>query len=459
MRPQLVAGIDASTQQTKLVVVDVTTGELVHSSAAPHPDGTELNPQHWWVALQSAGGMRPVGASALAVAAQQHTSIFLDEAGRPVRPAILWNDLRASRAARELRAELGDQRWLSSVGLLPDAAHPVSKLRWLAEHEPDAAERVDTVLLPHDWLTWKLLGEDGTPTTDRSDASTTGYWSPSTGRYQPELLERALGRSVRTPDILSPEAVAGTTSSGLVLAAGCGDNAATHLALDTEPGDLVISIGTSTTVSMRTGEQSADPAGTIETMADARAGFIPIVVLLNGARVVGATARLLGVTIEQLDGLARESDPDAASALLVPHLDGERNPSSPTASGSFIGLSRRSMTPPALARATYLGLACSIAEAFDALVAAHGAPSRVLIVGGGARAQSLRQAITDLIGTELEWPAHREHAAFGAARQAAWALTGSLPEWPGRSVTRTAPSPQRRWVEDVRDRYRMAADH
>lgn len=454
MSPQLVAGIDSSTQQTKLVVVDVTTGELVHSSAAPHPDGTELGPEHWWSAMQSVGGAHPAGAAALAIAAQQHTSIFLDEDALPVRPAILWNDLRASSSARDLREELGDQRWLSSLGLLPDAAHPVSKLRWLAEHEPDAAARIATVLLPHDWLTWKLLDEQGSPTTDRSDASTTGYWSPVTGRYLPELIEHSLGRMVRTPDVLAPDAIAGTTASGLMLAAGCGDNAATHLALDTEPGDVVISIGTSTTISMRTTVQAADPAGTVETMSDARTGFIPIVVLLNGARVIGASARLLRVTIEQLDALAQESDPEAAGALLLPHLDGERNPASPTSSGSFVGLSRRSMTPPALARATYLGLGCSIAEAFDALTAAHGAPTRAFVVGGGARSQSLRQTVADLIGTEVEWPAHREHAAFGAARQAAWALTGVLPEWDVGPVRRTAPSPNREWVAEVRARYR-----
>lgn len=454
MSPQLVAGIDSSTQQTKLVVADAMTGELVHSSAAPHPDGTELGPEHWWSALQSVGGAHPTGAAALAIAAQQHTSIFLDEDALPVRPAILWNDLRASSSARDLREELGDQRWLSSLGLLPDAAHPVSKLRWLAEHEPDAAARIATVLLPHDWLTWKLLDEQGSPTTDRSDASTTGYWSPVTGRYLPELIEHSLGRMVRTPDVLAPDAIAGTTASGLMLAAGCGDNAATHLALDTEPGDVVISIGTSTTISMRTTVQAADPAGTVETMSDARTGFIPIVVLLNGARVIGASARLLRVTIEQLDALAHESDPEAAGALLLPHLDGERNPASPTSSGSFVGLSRRSMTPPALARATYLGLGCSIAEAFDALTAAHGAPTRAFVVGGGARSQSLRQTVADLIGAEVEWPAHREHAAFGAARQAAWALTGVLPEWDVGPVRRTAPSPNREWVTEVRERYR-----
>lgn len=454
MSAQLVAGIDSSTQQTKLVVVNAATGTLVHSSALPHPDGTELNPEHWWSALQGVGGARPAGAAALGITAQQHTSIFLDSAGASVRPAILWNDVRAGGAAAELRAELGDQHWLDSIGLLPDAAHPVSKLRWLATHEPSAAARVESVILPHDWLTWKLLGEAADLVTDRSDASATGYWSPHSGRYLPELAERALGRAVRTPEVLAPDAIVGATEWGLELAAGCGDNAATHLALDTQPGDVVISIGTSATVSMRTTSTTADATGLIDTMADARSGFIPIVAMLNGARVVAATAHLLGVSLERLDTLARDADLAADGVLLVPYLDGERNPPSPAASGSFAGLSRHSMTPSALARATYLGLACSISDTLDAMVRAHGEPTRVFVVGGGARSESLRQTIADLTGRTVEWPVHREHAAFGAARQAAWALTGTLPDWSVRPARRTQPSRDVQWVPEVRDRYR-----
>lgn len=454
MSAQLVAGIDSSTQQTKLVVVDATTGTLVHSSALPHPDGTELNPEHWWSALQGVGGARPAGAAALGITAQQHTSIFLDSAGSSVRPAILWNDLRALGAADELRAELGDQHWLDSVGLLPDAAHPVSKLRWLAEYEPSAAARVESVLLPHDWLTWKVLGEAGEAATDRSDASATGYWSPHSGSYLPELAEHALGHAVRMPEVLAPDAIVGTTEWGLELAPGCGDNAATHLALDTQPGDVVISIGTSTTVSMRTTSSTTDATGLIDTMADARSGFIPIVAMLNGARVIAATAHLLGVSLERLDTLARDADAAADGVLLVPYLDGERNPPSPTSNGSFAGLSRHSMTPSALARGTYLGLGCSIAETLDVMVHAHGEPIRVFVVGGGARSASLRQTVADLTGRTVEWPAHREHAAFGAARQAAWALTGALPDWRVHPGRRTEPSRDVRWVAEVRDRYR-----
>lgn len=453
MSRKLVAGIDSSTQQTKLVVVDVTTGDLVRSSALPHPDGTELDPEHWWSALHGAGGAHPPGASALSITAQQHTTIILDETGAAVRDAILWNDPRAAESADQLRQELGDDTWLRGPGLIPDAAHPISKLRWLAEHEPESAARVDTVLLPHDWLTWRLLRRSAAPTTDRSDASATGYWSPHTNAYLPDLVRHALGHDVRTPPLRAVDDAAGTSPDGLLVASGSGDNAATHLALDTQPGDVVISIGTSATVSMRTHHPAHDPRGIIDTMADPRGGFMPIIAMLNGARVLASTARMLGVTLEHLELLAADADPAADGVVFAPFLDGERNPRIAHANGVLSGLSRHSMTPASIARASIVGLGCAIVNALDALVTAFGAPRRILLVGGGARSASLRQAITDLAGRPTQWPAHREHAAFGAARQAAWALTGTFPEWQPLPVTRHHPSAERAWAQQVRDQY------
>ncbi|MFC7788434.1 xylulokinase [Microbacterium sp. MAHUQ-60] len=456
MSPTLVAGVDSSTQQTKLVVLDLACGDLVHSSALPHPDGTELDPAHWWSALHGSGSAEPPGTAAMSIAAQQHSTIFLDADGDSVRPALLWNDLRASESARRLREELGDAAWLDATGLLPDSAHPVSKLRWIAEHEPENAARIASVLLPHDWLTWHVTGRRGAPVTDRSDASATGYWSPRTERFRDDLVARALGHRTRVPTVLPVSGRAGETAAGTLVAPGCGDNAATHLALDTVPGDVIISIGTSVTVSMRTLHPVNDPTGTIDTMADSRSGFIPIVVLLNGARVLLGTARMLGIGLKRLDELAGSAAPDANGALLIPYLDGERNPSAAASSGMLVGLSRKSMTPADIARATVLGLGCAISNAFDTMTRSGASPRRILLVGGGARAACVRQVIADLIGHPIEWPTHREHAAYGAARQAAWALTGAPPDWAPLPTLTVHPSAGGDWVHGVRERYAAA---
>ncbi len=183
----LVAGIDSSTQACKVVVREARTGRLVREGRAPHPAGTEVDPEQWWQALQSAvaaaGGLDDV--AAVSVAAQQHGMVCLDERGRVIRKALLWNDTRSAEAAAELVRERlnGAAFWADAVGSVPLAAFTVTKLRWLATHEPAHAARTAAVCLPHDWLSWRFAGARDLESlrTDRGDASGTGYWSPSTG--------------------------------------------------------------------------------------------------------------------------------------------------------------------------------------------------------------------------------------------------------------------------------------
>src|SRR4051794_10563977 len=150
----LVAGVDSSTQSCKVVVCDAETGAMVRSGSARHPDGTEVDPEAWWDALQhavrAAGGIDDV--VALSVAGQQHGMVCLDEDGAVVRPALLWNDTRSAQAAADLIEELGGpeqgaQAWVEAVGLVPVASFTVTKLRWLAGHEPQHAARTAAVCL------------------------------------------------------------------------------------------------------------------------------------------------------------------------------------------------------------------------------------------------------------------------------------------------------------------------
>src|SRR3954463_3040002 len=171
----LVAGIDSSTQSCKVVIRDAETGKLVRQGRASHPEGTEVHPDAWWDALRKAideaGGLNDV--AAVSVAGQQHGMVVLDENGEVVRPALLWNDTRSAGAAADLIDDLGGgekgrQAWVDAVGIVPVASFTLTKLRWLARHEPANAARVAAVCLPHDWLTWKLSGAGplGTVRTD-----------------------------------------------------------------------------------------------------------------------------------------------------------------------------------------------------------------------------------------------------------------------------------------------------
>jgi len=430
---ELVAGVDSSTQSTKVVVCDARTGEVVRTGRAPHPDGTEVDPAAWAQAFAEATRDVLDGVTAIGVGGQQHGMVALDEAGEVVRPALLWNDTRSAQAAEDLTGELGGPGfWANQVGSVPVASFTVTKLRWLAEHEPENADRVARVLLPHDWLTWRLLGQPDTAVTDRGDASGTGYFSPADNVYRPEILSHAFGgRTPELPTVLGPSEVAGHTSDGLLVSAGTGDNMAAALALDLAPGDAVISIGTSGTVFGVAETGAADASGLVAGFADATGRFLPLTAALNAARVLTAGAALLGVELPEFDRLALAAEPGAGGLALLPYLDGERTPNLPGASGSLHGLTRANMTPENLARATVEGMLCGLAAGLDAVRAQGLTVKRVLLVGGGAQSAAVRAIAPIVFGVPVVLPEAGEYVALGAARQAAWALAGTAgpPPW------------------------------
>jgi xylulokinase len=452
----LVAGVDSSTQSCKVVIRDAETGQLVRTGQAPHPDGTEVHPDAWWSALRAAidqaGGIADV--VALSVAGQQHGMVCLDDAGSVVRPALLWNDLRSAGAAADLVAEYSASFWADAVGSVPLASFTVTKLRWLAANEPESAARTAAVALPHDWLTWRLAGGHDLA-TDRSDASGTGYWSPATGTYRPELLRAALGHDAAVPRVLAPDESAGETPSGVLLGPGAGDNAAAALGVAAAVGDVVVSIGTSGTVFATAKAPVADPTGIIAGFADATGAFLPLVCTLNAARVLTTTARLLGVDVNALSRLALSASPGADGVVMVPYLEGERTPSRPTATGAVHGLTLTNATQANLARAAVEGLLCGLADGLDALKEQGVPVARILLIGGGARAEAVRRIAPAVLGHPVLVPDPGEYVADGAARQAAWTLTGSPPEWHTSDTESFDAAP----VPAIRDRYAEARDH
>jgi xylulokinase len=457
----LVAGVDSSTQSSTVVIRDATTGELVRSGRAPHPPGTEVDPNAWWDALQGAitdaGGLD--GVEAMAVAGQQHGMVCLDADGEVVRPALLWNDTRSAGAAADLVAELGAKEWAEATGSVPVASFTVTKLRWLATHEPEHAAATAAVCLPHDWLTWKLRGTGALTdlVTDRSDASGTGYFSGSTGEYRPDLLERALGRSdVILPRVLGPAEPAGRTPHGVLLGPGAGDNASAALGLAAERGDVVISIGTSGVVSTVTTTTTADETAIIAGFASATGEHLPLVCTLNAARVLDATARMLGVDHAELSRLALSAPAGADGLALVPYLEGERTPNRPDATGALHGLTLTNSTPAHIARAAVEGLLCGLADALDALVAAGVAVQRALLVGGGARSDAVARIAPAVLGRPVLLPTPGEYVADGAARQAAWVLAGTSapPRWAAADTVTFEAEP----TPAVRERYAQVRD-
>ncbi|MCG5433233.1 xylulose kinase [Mycobacterium sp. MYCO198283] len=457
----LVAGVDSSTQSCKVLVCDADTGAVVRSGSSPHPGGTEIDPEHWWSALQAAicaaGGLADV--AAVAVGAQQHGMVCLDDRGRVVRDALLWNDTRSGDAAAALVEDLGGAAaWADAVGVVPVAAITAAKLRWLADHEPHHADAAAAVCLPHDWLTWRLRGSPGIHelTTDRSDASGTGYFSAESDTYREDLLALAFrDRRPSLPRVLGPDEAAGRTAGGALLGPGAGDNAAAALGLGAEPGDCVVSIGTSGVVSAVGHRAPHDPDGLVAGFADATGAQLPLVCTLNGAPVLAAVARTLGVDLDAFSALALSAPAGADGVVLVPYFDGERSPNLPRASGALHGVTTGNLTAANMARAAVEGLLASLAFCIDRIADQQIAIDRVILTGGGARSEAIRRIAPAVFGRPVEVPPVGEYVALGAARQAAWTLAGgaAAPVWQrGGTVTYTAePTPA------VLDRYAAAS--
>ncbi len=455
----LVAGVDSSTQSCKVVIRDLDTGAVVRSGRASHPDGTSVDPRHWWDALQeaisAAGGIDDV--AAISVGGQQHGMVALDAEGNVIREALLWNDTRSAGAAKDLIAEFGAEALAERTGLVPVASFTSTKLRWLRDNEPDNAARVAAVALPHDWLTWRLMGYGPAAesplgpvlealATDRSDASGTGYWSPATGAYDRELLSAALGHDAVLPRVLGPAESPGKVHSSIaasspILGPGAGDNAAAGLGLGAAAGDVVVSIGTSGTVFAVTPSPVRDVTGTVAGFASASGDFLPLIATLNAARILDAFARVLGVDHSELSRLALDAEPGAGGSVLVPYFEGERTPNLPDATASLTGLTLASMTRENLARAAFEGLLCGLADGMDAILTQGVEAHRVLIVGGAAQSPAVAVVASQVFDVPVEIPEPGEYVAAGAAVQAAWALTGSRPGWPVEIVSAPASDP------------------
>jgi xylulokinase len=446
----LVAGIDSSTQSCKVVVRDLETGDIVRTGRASHPAGTEVDPNAWWDALLAAigdaGGLKDV--SAFSVAAQQHGMVVLDAEGRVIRPALLWNDTRSAQAAKDLIAEVGAEEYAARTGLVPVASFTATKLRWLRDNEPENAARVEAVALPHDWLTWRLRGygpQDESVngprleelTTDRSDASGTGYWNPTTGRYDRELFELALGHPAMLPRVMKPGAWGGESAkfaeqgirAARVIGVGAGDNAAAALGLGAGPGDVVVSIGTSGTVFAVTESPTTDATGTVAGFADATGAYLPLVATLNAARVLDSIAGLLGVDHAELGRLALEAEPGAGGAVLQPYFEGERTPNLPDATATLFGLTLASTTRTNLARAAIEGMLCGLADGLDAIRAQGVEARRILLIGGAAQNEAVATIAGQVFDIPVEVPSPAEYVALGATVQAAWALRNARPDW------------------------------
>lgn len=472
---QLVAGVDCSTQATKVLVVDADTGDVVGAGRAPHVvTGTEgareTDPHVWWDALR--GALAGTGACeqvrALSVAGQQHGLVALDHQGQPLRPAILWNDVRSATDAADLVEALGGaDAWAKETGVVPVASFTIAKWAWLRRTDPVTARNVAAVRLPHDYLTQRLTGRG---VTDRGDASGTGWWSPDTGTYTertlslpavdlaPELLPEVIGPDEPAGDVPAATAADLGLPPGALVGPGTGDNMAAALGLGLPAGTPAVSLGTSGTAYTVSAGRTVDPSGVVAGFADATGRFLPLACTLNCTLAIDRVADWL-----QLD---REDAAASTSCVVLPYLDGERTPNLPEAAGTIAGL-RHDTTRQQLLRAAYEGAVEALLTALDDIsdTGGHVDPSApILLIGGGARGRAWQSVVAELSGRPVQVPEATELAAYGAAVQAAAVLRSEPPldvarRWGGSTGQLVEPVTDRTdRLQEIRDVRQAVGD-
>ncbi|MCS5735263.1 xylulokinase [Herbiconiux daphne] len=484
----VVAGVDSSTQSTTVVLRDADTGATLGSGRAPHsptfPPVSEQHPHEWWDATvaafagaRAAASVRPDDIVAVSVAAQCHGLVPLDAKGAVIRPAKLWNDTTAAAEIAGLTEQIGGDAWTDRIGTLPPPSFTIGKLAWLKAHEPENFAALATVLLPHDYLTWRLTGgaQGGRAVTDRSDASGTGYYSAPEGGYiisVLDLVDAGKDWPAMLPEVLDASAPAGTVPSAVaaelgvrtdaVVGAGAGDQHASAVGLGVGPGEFAYVLGTSGVVFTTSENPVFDHTGIVNSVADATGRYLPLICTLNAAKVTDTVARLLGVDHAALERLAlAATDGAGLRPVLVSYLDGERTPNRPRSRGLLAGISSETSREE-LALAAFEGVVLGM-ERGQRRMQQMGIPldGRLLVTGGGAASAAYRQVVADVTGRAVEVTDAQDAVAGGAAVQAAAVLRGAdiravRDEW--APASRVVAEPSGRDYSRLRDTYTRAAD-
>lgn len=443
---QAFLGIDCGTQSTKAVLIDADSGEELAVGRGDHdlmaqPDGTREQEPSWWItaataavrdAVRQAPGVEVAG---IGVSGQQHGLVALDAAGRPVRPAKLWNDTTTASDCAALTDRMGGPEAVhAATGNVFLTGYTAPKIAWLRRCEPDAYAAVARFCLPHDYINGWLTGEFA---TEAGDASGTAYVDVRTRSYAPAVLaaiDPDRDWATALPPILPADAVLGRLRpmaaealglrTGIPVTVGGGDNMCAAIGVGaTTAGVAVMSLGTSGTVFGYSSAPAVDPLREVAAFCDSTGGWLPLACVLNCTLPIAWVQDLFGLDHGAFDRLVAGVAPGAGGLTFVPYLDGERTPDRPHAAGELRGI-RTAHGPAEIARAVLEGVTAGLAHAVVAYRRTGAASDRLLLVGGAARSDVWAQLLADWTGLPIERPSTDEAAGRGAALQAAHVIDG-----------------------------------
>lgn len=472
---QLYIGIDSGTQGTKAILFSREQGKILSEASAEHPlietnQGRREQDPAWWInacqtviddVLDTDGILRQ-NVRAIGVSGQQHGMVPLDSNGNVIRPAKLWCDTETAPQCQEITDRVGgSERVMELIGNTIAAGFTVSKIRWLKQYEPENYDRLDCVLLPHDYINFWLTGEKR---TEQGDASGTAYFDVRNRTWSESILE-AVDPSGKLqtclPRLIKSHEPVGTVTpsvaerfglpTDVIVSSGGGDNMMAAIGTgNVEPGIVTASLGTSGTIYSYSDRPVVDPAGELAAFCASSGGWLPLVCTMNVTVSTELIRELLGLGLSTLNRKASDAPPGASGIILLPYFNGERTPALPNATASFHGLNSTNTTVENFCRATMEGATFGLRYGLDVMQKQGIEPKEIRLVGGGAKSVLWRQMVADIFECPVVCPQTTEAGALGAALQAMWCYISakegkiSIKEITGRYVsldesTRTEP--------------------
>ncbi|MCL5426505.1 MAG: xylulokinase [Gammaproteobacteria bacterium] len=438
-------GVDCGTQSTKVVVVDVERGVILAEASCPHrlDEGEngrrEQAPAEWLAALKGAffaaldkAGVLASQVRGIGVSGQQHGMVALDADGAPVYPAKLWCDTETSAQNADLVARLGGEAGcLEKLGLVLQTGYTASKVAWLREQHPNAYQRIESLLLPHDYLNYWLTGER---VTEAGDASGTGYFDTRKRCWQLEVFAeiapeldptRVLPRLLEAHEPVGVVRPAVARELGLgdqvVVSSGGGDNMLGAIGTgNITPGLITLSLGTSGTVCAYSATPVECDSAMVANFCSSTGGWLPLICTMNVTSATTRVRELFGLDLAAFSDKVTSAPIGAQGVTVLPFFNGERVPMLPDASADFLGLTSLNTTQANLCRAVVEGATFGLRYGLELLGDLTAGASQIRLIGGGANSPVWRQMVADITGTQVICPEITDAAALGAALQAAW---------------------------------------
>ena len=438
-------GLDFGTSSVKGVLIDakqeiIATASSPLKVSRPQHGWSEQNPEHWWKAANAVVKqlriLKPKGVAQVAgigLSGQQHGATLLDVDGKVLRPCILWNDARSFEECKDILA--AEPRAMDITGNIPLAGFTAPKLLWVKKHEPKIFEKVAKVLLPKDYIRFRMTGDYA---SDMSDSAGT-YWLDVEKRdWSPAMLKATNMRRDQMPDLFEGTDATGKLTAAIakawgmplrpVVAGGGGDNVASAVGIGAvKDGDAFISLGTSGVMFVSNDRYSPNAGKAVHAFCHAMKGkWHQMGVILSATDSLEWLAGLLKTPAPQLTKALGTKLSGPSEAIFLPYLSGERTPVGDSQiRGAIIGLGHET-DAKAMTHAVLDGVAFALRDCFDALKDAGTSVKRVIAVGGGTHSELWLKIIATVLGVPVDLPAAGDvGGAFGAARMGLMAATGA----------------------------------